>query len=358
MTTSYILGAGVDRALGLPLANELLSELGTFENSEGKVISKTIKDKLGGGRRVRFNFEKYRANQGEGFAERVLTEPKLATVLQGALTKLGNDSSRSATAVQSILTRLQTGKDAIELDEDTATAVAQLSGDSENMADYTMLRTRGIALSPAPRNAMVRIFRDARTAEGLSPEEMEGLDTIVAAMTNFEELLAEKFAGFYAANHTEIRNYLYIAWLLWAYIRWKSLSAQAQIGDVPNFYNRLTEMAPDDSVITFNYTALADLPAERTVRFHGECLSYIRFDRGELLTDDEAVVDANDLDALVEFIEQLDMDYRQGEDLHSGDCSTERDEAGHQPSVHHPLGSGGCLDVCGRIADRCGLCVQ
>jgi len=193
------------------LANELLNELGAFEASEGKTISRTIKDKLGGGRRVRFSFEKYKANQGEGFAERFLTDLGLANVLKRALAKIENSSSYSS-AVHSLLKRLKNVRDAIDLDQDTAIKIAQIIGESSNMADYTLLRTRGITLSPAPQNAMIRIFRDARNAEGLTDEEISALNIIIESMTNFEELLAAKFAGFYSGNHTEIRNYLYIAW--------------------------------------------------------------------------------------------------------------------------------------------------
>ena len=57
-----------------------------------------------------------------------------------------------------------------ELDEQTAIAVATLAGESEDMADHTILRMRGITLNPAPRNAMLKIFRQAQANEGLTDE--------------------------------------------------------------------------------------------------------------------------------------------------------------------------------------------
>ncbi|MBW7933287.1 MAG: hypothetical protein H3C62_06640 [Gemmatimonadaceae bacterium] len=311
MKTVYVLGAGVDRALGLPLADGLLRELDAFAKGDGKAISQTIKGKLGGGRRVRFSFEKYVSNQGENFAERVLTDPTLAGVVESALEKVKEGASDGAAAVQVVLEKLRAIREANELDEETANAVAALAGESEEMADHTMLRMRGVALNPAPRNAMLRIFRNAQSTEGLSEDEREALGLVVAAMTNFEELLTELFAGFYSNKGSEARNYLYVSWLLWAYMRWKSLTGRAQVEGTPNFYAKLANLTADDSVITFNYTALCDLPQDRTVRFHGDCLSFIRQDRGELITNVEAALGATDLEGIEKFIGGLDMSVEQ-----------------------------------------------
>ncbi len=307
MKTVYILGAGVDRALGLPLADGLLKELDSFVKGDGKAISQALKNKLGGGRRVRFSFEKYVSNQGENFAERVLTDPALAGVVEGALTKVGEGASDGAAAIQVVLEKLRAIREANEFDEETANAVAALAGESDEMADHTMLRMRGIALNPAPRTAMLRIFRDAQSAEGLSEDEKGALGAVVAAMTNFEELLTELFSGFYTNKGTDTRNYLYVSWLLWAYMRWKSLSGQEGLAETPNFYNKLSALSSDESIITFNYTSLCELPSDRTVRFHGDCVSYIRQDRGELIEGDEAVTGAKDLEAIEAFITGLDM---------------------------------------------------
>ena len=308
MKTVYILGAGVDCALGLPLADGLLRELAAFVNGEGRGISSTLKAKLGGGRRVRFSFDKYVANQGESFAERILTDSSIASAVESALAKANGSSSGGAAAVQTIIEKLGQIRAANELDEPTAAAVAELAGESAEMADPTMLRMRGVALNPSPRSAIVKIFRTVRESPDLSDPERQALGDMVAAMTNFEDLLTELFSGFYSRKNTEIRNYLYVSWILWSYMRWKSLSVDRNTSESPNFYGRITPFLDRESVITFNYTSFFDLPPDRTVRFHGDCLSYIRHDRGELIENDEAVTDAEDVDALEEFIGSLDMD--------------------------------------------------
>ena len=311
MKTVYILGAGVDCALGLPLADGLLRELDNFVKGDGAPISRALKDKLGGGRRVRFSFEKYVANQGESFAERLLTDQDLADTVESALKKVGGGPSEGTAAIRVMIGRLQAIRQQNELPDQTAVAVAAFAGESEEMADHTILRMRGVALNPVPRNAMLRIFREAEAQADLSSDEQEALGTLVAAMTNFEELLTELFAGFYSRKTTDMRNYLYVAWVLWAYMRSQSFEARKKLADHDNFYTHLSELGEDESVITFNYTSIYDLPTERTIRFHGDCLSYIRHDRGELISDDQAVTTAQSLDALEDFIKNLDMDVDQ-----------------------------------------------
>ena len=312
MKTVYVLGAGVDRALGLPLADGLLRELDAFVKGDGAAISRALKQKLGGGRRVRFSFEKYISNQGENFAERILTDSSLAATVEGALEQVHEDGSEGVTAMRDMIDRLREIRRQNELDEQTAIAVATLAGESEDMADHTILRMRGITLNPAPRNAMLKIFRQAQANEGLTDEEQQVLGNIVAVMTNFEDLLTELFAGFYTGRATDIRNYLYVSWVLWSYMRSESYSARDKLADTESFYDHLMNLSVDDSIITFNYTSICDLPPERTVRFHGDCLSYIRHDRGELIANDEAVTAAQSLDALEAFIRNMEMNVDEG----------------------------------------------
>ena len=42
----HILGAGVDKPLGLPLANELMEEVANFANGDGKPIATALRSQL------------------------------------------------------------------------------------------------------------------------------------------------------------------------------------------------------------------------------------------------------------------------------------------------------------------------
>lgn len=308
MKTAFILGAGVDHALGLPLAQGLLRELGAFAKQDGMELSQTLKDKLGGARRVNFSFEKYVANQGEDFPERMLTDPSIASTVEKALESITEEASSQGQAMVDLVARMKTIRDANQFDDDTAAAVAALAGESNEMADHSMLRFRGIVFNPSTRNAILNVFRHVQSIATLTDEERVTFDSFVAALTNIEDLLTELFSGFFSNKTTEIRKYLYVSWLLWCYMWYKSLLARANLKSTNSFYRHLEGLNEDDSVVTFNYTALPVLPPERYVAFHGDCFAYIRHDRGEIIRLEEGLRGEAQLRDLIGFVASLDMD--------------------------------------------------
>ena len=236
MKTVYVLGAGVDVPLGLPLADDLLEELHRFVANEGSDLDKTLRRKLG---RFRFSFSKYAADQGEGFAERILSDGEIAARIEQAFQKVDGETSLEYAAVRTILRKLSRLRCVNELSQETAQAIATLAGEPVEMADHALLNTRGLILNPMPRNALVRMLRKTLESKDLQEEEREALDEVVAMMTKFEELLTELFAGFYSSNLSLQRRYLYVAWLLWGYMRWKSFNAQNNHDQNGSFYSHL-----------------------------------------------------------------------------------------------------------------------
>lgn len=75
-------------------------------------------------------------------------------------------------------------------------------------------------------------------------------------MLNIEVLLVEKFLGFYNENLPDIKNYLYISWVLWAYLveKQKTVIAAYPGDDLP-FYGKLPT---DCHAITLNYTSFLE----------------------------------------------------------------------------------------------------
>ena len=72
-------------------------------------------------------------------------------------------------------------------------------------------------------------------------------------MLNIEQLLIEKFLGFYNNKSSEIRNYIYIAWCLWAFLvhRQKQVLAAHDGKELP-FYSGIPK---GTNAITLNYTS-------------------------------------------------------------------------------------------------------
>lgn len=308
MKTTFILGAGVDRALGLPLAQGLLKELDVFERGPGLKLSQSIKERLGGARRVSFSFQKYFANQGEAFPEQMLTDPALAATVENAVNELPDEASGGAQAMLDLVKRIRNIREANQYSDDQANTIAALAGEPSAMADQSMLRFRGISFTHSTRGAVLNVFRQLSTLPDLTDEDRATLQSLVDAMTDVEDLLTELFAGFFTGKVTEVRKYLYVSWMLWSYMWYKSLSAQVDIDNLDTFYSHLKGIDSNDSVITFNYTGLADDCGGKSVAFHGDCFSYIRQDRGEIIPLDEDLKKEPNLDLLGEFIGGLDID--------------------------------------------------
>ena len=122
---------------------------------------------------------------------------------------------------------------------------------------------------------------------GLSSERHEVAAALGADMLNIETLLIEKFLGFYNDKPADIKNYLYIAWALWAYLVAKQKEVlEAHAASPLPFYSQV----PDDlRAITLNYTAFLEqsLGAAKTIYFHGGLSDYVRMDTRDLLPVDD-----------------------------------------------------------------------
>lgn len=309
MKTVYVLGAGVDYPLGVPLAGQLLPALAAFTKGDGKDIDAALRRKLP---RFRFSFDRHVSDQAETLGERLMSDSSgLSDKLLTALDKHPDQDSEVVTVLRKVIDLLKGVGDANRLDEATVEALATLAGEDLGGADHTLLKTRGLELTPTARNALGRAFRQTRgELEGqLTKDEQKALDEMVAVLTNFEELLADLFAGFYTGDTSRKTRYLYLAWIIWAFFRQQSLNARGKMQDAPNFYSNLGELGPHEHVITFNYTSLVDgVPKERLIPFHGDCLSYVRYDRGEVIAHAQDPDPAAELGKVREFIDALQID--------------------------------------------------
>ncbi len=84
---------------------------------------------------------------------------------------------------------------------------------------------------------------------------------------------------------TERRTYLYIAWMLWAFLQ---VRAASSIRPKPCFYDRVKQLRLD--VITFNYTDFLGFPLRNEIiHFHGRLDQYLRMDDRRLITDNPQI---------------------------------------------------------------------
>lgn len=307
----YILGAGVDKSLGMPLANELLSDVAAFANGPGKPVADALRTHLP---HLRFSFSKYTGEQGETFAERVLVEDSQAlstakSVLDRYVEEHSDGETDRIRAVRTVVDALAEIRDTNRLEDGTLNQLAKVGGEAHQPSGGDFIfNPRGIALTPVVRQAFRKTFQGLMQDEELTKDERETLTEMALAMMNVEELLGDLFSGFYTGQKTRQKQYLYVAWLCWAYLR---LKMEESLGNGQNsLYQHLASLSGGDRVITLNYTSkfFSDATRPAVHSFHGDCLSYIRLDTRQLIKDDQRVLEATTVEAIADFVRSLDID--------------------------------------------------
>ena len=286
----HIWGAGVDKSIGLPLADELWTRIAEFAGGKGKPVDIALRSHLP---HLRFSFEKYSGDKGEAFAESMLkSDTQLLTGLKSIMeTHITNieseDNMNRVWAVKEIIDSLEIIRKKNIIEDDTLADLSYISGSTHESSggDY-ILSPRGISMTPIVRQAFKDIFRGISSSRNISEEEQKILHRISRLVMNMEELLAEFFGGFYTSHKADQKRYIYISWLLWAYFRLetenkKDIAREGIYGYLADLHNH--------KVITLNYTSdfFPDDVKSSVYHFHGDCFSYIRMDTRDLITRDE-----------------------------------------------------------------------
>ncbi len=171
-----------------------------------------------------------------------------------------------------------------QLDEETEALIREVfPKDADELIDSdSILDIHKLSLSDTFKTVLKRTLK-----LGLSTERHEVAAALGADMLNIETLLIEKFLGFYNDKPADIKNYIYIAWALWAYLVAKQKEVLDAHGDkaLP-FYGGIPG---DVRAITLNYTAFLEqsLGDSKTIYFHGGLGNYVRMDTRDLLPVDD-----------------------------------------------------------------------
>ena len=304
----FVLGAGVDRVLGLPLLNTLFRDLSVFARGAGKDINKAIRNHA---KRVPLDLQTYAGDEAENLGQKLLgSHPHLLDRIQAALAKHPDAESENVAAIKSLMNKLSVIKTENDLDEQLVIRLSRIAGEEGDAgAADTLLDTNHLAFRPKIRQAIKTSLTQA-TAEipNLTREEQEAFAEIIAILSNFEELLGNLFAAFFTKHIPNQKKYFYLAWLFWAYIRYCESAGRGNRDR--SFYKTLSEVGPGSGIITFNYTDLFYPDAHpENGHFHGDCKAFIRFDTREYVANDVQFREANTLARMAEFIEGLDVDW-------------------------------------------------
>lgn len=278
-----ILGAGVDRTTGIdfPLANTLLADVTRYLDGPGKPVDDALRAMLPG---LRFSFNHMIARAVDKIATREAHEQKAMVLrVQEAIATLPADKTdvrKHGELIIRLFNKLATIAEHSQLDDETTALIREVfPKDADDLIDSdSILDIHKLSLSDTFKTVLKRTLK-----LGLSGDRHEVAAALGADMLNIETLLIEKFLGFYNDKAADIKNYLYIAWALWAFLvaRQKEV-LEAHVGKDLPFYGDLPITV---RAITLNYTSFLkeQLPGGRTVYFHGGLAEYVRMDTRDLL---------------------------------------------------------------------------
>jgi hypothetical protein len=305
----FVLGAGVDRVLGLPLLNTLFRDLGEFARGPGKAINKAIRSHA---KPLPLDLETYSGDQAENLGQKLLgTHPHLLPEILKALHRHPDTGNPRVQAITTLMGKLRKIADENELNEAMMAELSKLAGQVDSGATDTLLDPSHIAFRPKARDAIKAVFTQVLDEiPDLTSEEKKAFGEVIALLSNFEELMADLFTGYFTKHVPDQKKYFYLAWLLWAYIRHKEEGSRSKRN--LSFYKTLSDCGvKGENIVTFNYTDFFD-DATRpgSGYFHGNCKGFIRFRTRDYVTNDIQANSATTLPLMAAFIEGLKVDWK------------------------------------------------
>ena len=268
-----ITGAGVDRSKGIdfPLANTLLGGItGFLTTEEGKRIDEVLREMLPN---MRFSFNSMIKTAVDKIVTREPNEQKkMIERVQKAIKGLSEDDKihKHGMLIIKLFNKLVAIAENSNLDEDI-----------ENLIRDSILDIHKLSLSDTFKEVLKITLR-----LGLEGKSHAVAEALGAEMLNIELLLIEKFLGFYNNKSADIKSYIYISWVLWAYLVFKQKEVLEALSKKRNakmpFYGNLPTSL---RAITLNYTSFLEnqLGKENVIYFHGGLAEYVRMDTRELL---------------------------------------------------------------------------
>lgn len=278
-----ITGAGVDRTTGIdfPLANTLLADVTRYLDGPGKSVDEALRAMLPG---MRFSFNNMIARAVDKIATREPHEQKaMVQRVQTAIKNLPADKDnirKHGELIIRLFNKLAAIAEESQLDEETEKLIREVfPKDADDLIDSdSILDIHKLSLSDTFKTVLKRTLK-----MGLAGDRHEVAAALGADMLNIETLLIEKFLGFYNDKPSDIKNYLYISWSLWAYLVSKQNEVlAAHGGEILPFYGKIPNSV---RAITLNYTAFLQnhLGVQQTLYFHGGLAEYVRMDTRDLL---------------------------------------------------------------------------
>lgn len=303
--TVFVLGAGADVVYGLSTVGSLMQDLATFAGGEGASIDRALRKRLP---HLRFSFDRFAMNSADAFLAQLFADPHdIVPSLRSALEKLKNDPDRHP--VGALIEHLCTMAENNQLSGSDLAELAQRAGGTEQIGEAEpLLDPSKLSLSHLPGSVLRGAFGGALTRGGeFTEKERDVLELFIVATSNIEQLLSHYFVRYAAGSVADQKTYLYLVWMLWAFLRVRSAGRPMR---EDSLYAELPRLG--GQVITFNYTNFFyDTMARNVKHFHGRLDRYVRVDDHVVVTDDAGLRAATTVEGVVAFIAGLRLDIKE-----------------------------------------------
>ena len=264
--TLVVLGAGVDATMGLPTSADLIPRIVDYlATDEGIKLDAILRKVIG---RVRFHNINDELDNNKSLDE---TQRKLGMLIVRLFKKV-LDFKKGA-----------------EIDTETMNLIEEVF--DTVVKDDSIIDLSHLNYTDTFKNIIVEILQ-----KSIHESNNPILRHIYKNMLDIEQLLSQYFYGFYTGQISYIRDYLYISWILWAYLvsEEQRKAQEKKEEDVSSsIYAQLA--GKDCQLITFNYTSYASQASPTALYFHGSLKEYVDVEnKNDFLHDDLMSIDIED----------------------------------------------------------------
>lgn len=294
--TLVVLGAGVDATLGLPTSATLIPRIVEYlDTDEGRQIDAILRKAIG---RVRFHFDSFVTQSIDRMAKDL--DKELVNICQGisaelrSNTSLTEDQHKLGRLIVILFGKILGIKDGATIDAETESLIEEVFGTSvrdEHIIDFSRIN-----YTDTFKSIIVEILQ-----KSMREADNPVLRHVYRNILDIEQLLSQYFYGFFTGQSGHIRNYLYISWMLWAYLvhAQQTITAALQDSIPTGIYARLG--GQDCQLLSFNYTTFARSCSGSALYFHGSLSEYVDVEN----KNDLSVGDLQTLDLIQFFQNQL-----------------------------------------------------
>ena len=269
--TLVVLGAGVDATMGLPTSADLIPRIVDYlATDEGIKLDAILRKVIG---RVHFHFDKFVSTAVDRLAKDL--DKEIVSICHNINDELDNNKSLDETQrklgmlIVRLFKKVLDFKKGAEIDTETMNLIEEVF--DTVVKDDSIIDLSHLNYTDTFKNIIVEILQ-----KSIHESNNPILRHIYKNMLDIEQLLSQYFYGFYTGQISYIRDYLYISWILWAYLvsEEQRKAQEKKEEDVSSsIYAQLA--GKDCQLITFNYTSYASQVSPTALYFHGSLKEYV-----------------------------------------------------------------------------------